>query len=157
MAGAFIARECGLLVPELEAGRGRGHGGGGGGEQETVEHGGALAGERRLGGGHGEISASPETGARQGRGQLYTDNRMRLRGNPTISSVIRTVYRTDYMEISRDNTEESTTQTTAYLSVLPKKMKNVVWFVLNLINFKDEPQAQSVYKLGFRVLVKKST
>ena len=61
------------------------------------------------------------------------------------------------MEISRDNTEESTTQTTAFLSVLPKKMKNVVWFVLNLINFKDEPQAQSVYKLGFRVLVKKST
>ena len=67
---------------------------------------------------------------------------MRLRGNPTISTVIGTVYRTDYMEISRDNTEESTTQTTAYLSVLPKKMKNVVWFV---------------YKLGFRVLVKKST
>ena len=72
MAGAFIARECGLLVPELEAGRGRGHGGGGGGEQETVEHGGALAGERRLGGGHGEISASLETGVEAGgRSALY--------------------------------------------------------------------------------------
>ena len=72
MAGAFIARECGLLVPELEAGRGRGHGGGGGGEQEAVEHGGALAGERRLGGGHGEISASLETGGEaRGRSALY--------------------------------------------------------------------------------------
>ena len=104
MAGAFIARECGVLVPELEAGRGRGaqgrgrgHGGGGGGEQEAVEHGGALAGERRLGGGHGEISASLETGGEAGGGQLYTDNRMRLRGNLTISSVIRVVYLTDYM------------------------------------------------------------
>ena len=63
MARILLARECGLLVPELEAGRGRGaqgrgrgHGGrgGGGGQQEAVEHGGALAGERRLGGGHGE-------------------------------------------------------------------------------------------------------
>ena len=83
MAGAFIARECGLLVPELEAGRGRGAqgrgrghggrgGGGGGGEQEAVEHGGALAGERRLGGGHGEISASLETGSEaRGRSALY--------------------------------------------------------------------------------------
>ena len=74
MAGAFIARECGLLVPELEAGRGRGHGGGGGGggEQEAVEHGGALAGERRLGGGHAEISASLETGSEAGgRSALY--------------------------------------------------------------------------------------
>ena len=101
VARILIARECGLLVPEVEAGRGRGHGGGGGGggEQEAVEHGGALAGERRLGGGHGEISASLETGARPGGGQLYTDNRMRLRGNPTISSVIRVVYLTDYMVV----------------------------------------------------------
>ena len=86
VARILIARECGVLVPELEAGRGRGaqgrgrgHGGRGGGEQETVEHGGALAGERRLGGGHGEISASLETGSEAGGGQLYTDNRMRLR------------------------------------------------------------------------------
>ena len=99
VARILIARECGLLVPELEAGRGRGHGGGGGGEQETVEYGGALAGERRLGGGHGEISASLETGVEAGGGQLYTDNRMRLRGNPTISSVIRVVYLTDYMVV----------------------------------------------------------
>ena len=99
MARILIARECGLLVPELEAGRGRGHGGRGGGEQEAVEHGGALAGERRLGGGHGEISASLETGGEAGGGQLYTDNRMRLRGNPTISSVIRVVYLTDYMVV----------------------------------------------------------
>ena len=104
VAGAFIARECDLLVPELEAGRGRGaqgrgRGHGGGGEQETVEHGGALAGERRLGGGHGEISASLETGGEAGGGQLYTDNRMRLRGNQTISSVIRVVYLTDYMVV----------------------------------------------------------
>ena len=106
MAGAFIARECGLLVPELEAGRGRGaqgrgrgHGGRGGGEQEAVEHGGALAGEWRLGGGHGEISASLETGGEAGGGQLYTDNRMRLRGNQIISSVIRVVYLTDYMVV----------------------------------------------------------
>ena len=38
-------------------------------------------------------------GARPGGGQLYTDNRMRLRGNPTISSVIRVVYLTDYMVV----------------------------------------------------------
>ena len=38
-------------------------------------------------------------GARPGRGQLYTDNRMRLRGNQIISSVIRVVYLTDYMVV----------------------------------------------------------
>ena len=38
-------------------------------------------------------------GARPGGGQLYTDNRMRLRGNLTISSVIRVVYLTDYMVV----------------------------------------------------------
>ena len=38
-------------------------------------------------------------GSRPGGGQLYTDNRMRLRGNPTISSVIRVVYLTDYMVV----------------------------------------------------------
>ena len=117
MARILLARECGLLVPELEAGRGRGaqgrgrgHGGrgGGGGQQEAVEHGGALAGERRLGGGHGEISASLETGGEARGGQLYTDNRMRLRGNQTICSVIRVVYLTDYMVVSRDKTEGST-------------------------------------------------
>ena len=38
-------------------------------------------------------------GARLGGGQLYTDNRMRLRGNQIISSVIRVVYLTDYMVV----------------------------------------------------------
>ena len=54
---------------------------------------------RESGGWEGDMA---RLGARPGRGQLYTDNRWRLRGNQTICRVIRVVYLTDYMVISRD-------------------------------------------------------
>ena len=60
---------------------------------------------RESGGWEGDMA---RLGARPGRGQLYTDNRWRLRGNQTICSVIGTIYLTDYTVVSRDKTEEST-------------------------------------------------